>query len=90
MADEVSAEDLAVPDEAAAAESSETRPDLPFGWREAATILLLALVLGVGVYGLTHMSVRPINPSQKAPTGHFSLRCGLCHNVSASVKLVQE
>lgn len=56
----------------------------------AGTAAILAAILGVAVYGLTHVSVRPINPAQKAPKGHFAMQCSLCHTVDALTKLVRE
>lgn len=54
------------------------------------TALLLLAILVVAVWGLTHMSVRAINPAQKPPKGHFAMQCSLCHTISASAKLVRE
>ncbi len=47
----------------------------------------LVLVLVAALYVLTHVSIRPINPAQPSPSGHFTAACGLCHSVSASVVL---
>jgi hypothetical protein len=55
------------------------------------TAVLLLGILVAAVLGLTHMSVRAINPAQKAPKGHFpTMQCSLCHTVSASARLVRE
>ncbi len=55
------------------------------------TAAILVAVLLVAVYGLTHASVRAINPAQKAPKGHFlAMECSLCHTLSSSARLVRE
>jgi hypothetical protein len=51
-------------------------------------VLLIAIVV-VALYGLSHASLRTINPAQQAPKRHFAATCATCHPVSASAKLVR-
>lgn len=60
----------------------------PFMTRVGLALVLIAALLG-SVYGLLHVSVRTINPTQKAATGHFPWECGLCHEVDAKAPLVK-
>lgn len=55
-----------------------------FGWVLA---FFAALVIG---WGLLHVFISPLNPSQHAPTGHFSGPCWACHFTSQSVKVQTE
>jgi hypothetical protein len=58
-------------------EAEERKPTL---LAKASTFVLIALVAVVAVYGLTHASIRPINPGQKAPKKHFGdVGCSVCH-----------
>ncbi|HEY3317010.1 MAG TPA: hypothetical protein VGK50_01120 [Coriobacteriia bacterium] len=66
-------------------------PSPPSAVAKAGMALLLAAVLVVAVYGLTHASIRPVNPAQKPPKQHFGkAACAVCHTISAEAKLVQE
>ena len=50
----------------------------------AVTVAVLAVMWG----GL-HVMVRPINPAQKVPKGHFSSACWACHLVNDNAKIVE-
>jgi hypothetical protein len=51
---------------------------------------VLVAVLIVAVYALLHMSVRPINPAQETPTGHFMWNCAVCHDVNPKAPLLKK
>ncbi len=51
--------------------------------------VILVAILVVAVYGFAHASIRPINPAQKAPKGHFAMSCGACHSISEKAPLVK-
>lgn len=53
------------------------------------TAVGLIAVMVVAVYGLAHASIRPINPEQRTPDGHFPSDCPACHNMSRDARLVQ-
>lgn len=55
-------------------------------------LVTAALIVGTGVvlWGSLHIFVRPVNPQQKTPDGHFGGACWACHFVSDSAKLVDE
>jgi hypothetical protein len=56
------------------------------------TLVALAMVLVVIllIWGSLHLFIRPINPQQKTPEGHFSGSCWACHFVRDSAKVVEE
>lgn len=51
--------------------------------------VILAAIAVVVLYGFAHSAIPAIHPGQKPPKRHFAGRCGLCHTVSASAKLVK-
>ena len=52
-----------------------------------ALAIFAALVIG---WGLLHVLISPVNPSQQPPSGHFAGSCWLCHFTSQSVKMQAE
>lgn len=68
---------------------SDREQPLPLMTRIGLALVLVAVLLG-SVYGLLHMSVRPINPAQEAPSGHFTWHCSLCHQVTASAPVLKK
>jgi hypothetical protein len=47
----------------------------------------LVLCAAVFMWGGLHVFLRPVNPEQKSPSGHFSSACWACHFVSGSAKI---
>lgn len=52
----------------------------------------IVIVLGVVllVWGGLHVFIRPVNPAQQTPQGHFNSVCWACHFVSESADIVEE
>jgi hypothetical protein len=67
-------------------EEPETRSSL---LARAGVAVGLTAVLIAAVYALVHFSTRPIHPQQKAPSGHPTYQCSLCHTVSEKAQLVE-
>ena len=55
-------------------------------------LVAIALVLAVVLlmWGGMHVMLRPVNPSQTSPEGHFTSACWACHFVSESADIVDE
>lgn len=54
------------------------------GW---ALAIVAAVVIG---WGLLHVLISPVNPSQQRPSGHFASPCWACHFTSQSVEMQAE
>jgi hypothetical protein len=50
--------------------------------------MIVAAVLVL--WGAVHVFLRPVNPEQKTPSGHFASACWACHFVSSGAKIVTE
>jgi hypothetical protein len=70
--------------------SSEPAPEGRSLLARVAVIIAVVIALALLVPLLVKVFVPPINPAQKTPPGHFATQCGWCHDVSASVKMVDE
>jgi hypothetical protein len=57
--------------------------------KKVLTGVILALCVVLFMWGGLHVFLRPVNPMQKSPSGHFGSTCRACHFVSHSAKIVE-
>lgn len=58
--------------------------------RSVLTGIVIVLAVALLVWGGLHVFIRPVNPAQGTPEGHFSTACWTCHFVSGNVDFVEE
>lgn len=49
--------------------------------------VVIVIVAVLVLWGMLHMFISPVNPAQKAPSGHVAAPCWSCHFVSESADL---
>ena len=58
--------------------------------RNVLTGIVLVFAIALLIWGGLHVAIRPVNPAQKTPEGHFSSACWTCHFVSAKASIVEQ
>lgn len=58
--------------------------------RSVLTGIVIVLAVALLVWGGLHVFIRPVNPAQKTPEGHFRTACWTCHFVSGNADIVEE
>ena len=58
--------------------------------RRALMGVVAIFVVALLIWGGLHVAIRPVNPGQKSPVGHFAGTCWACHFVSGNARVVQE
>ena len=57
--------------------------------KKAAVTAVGVLVALLVLWGVVHMVISPVHPTQTSPENHFSSGCGWCHIVSQSADLIE-
>ncbi len=56
----------------------------------ALVAVALTLAVLVLIWGGLHVFIRPVNPAQETPKGHFAGTCWACHFVSEGADIIEE